>query len=118
MGAQPLAKDANQFEPDTLLPVQYYGLIRRGNVLEGERKLMFAVLEDAIECFLKNMNAKSLLRRILFYEVQNWMNVRNRAGLFSYETLCETLEIDPDGLRAALNNLRRVSKIAAIPANG
>jgi hypothetical protein len=46
------------------------------------------------------------------------MTVRNRAGLFSYETLCETLEIDPDGLRAALNNLRRVSKIAAIPANG
>ena len=93
---------ASQFEPDTLLPVQYYELMRRRNILEGERKLMFAVLEDAIDCYLKNMNAKGRRRRILFYEVQNWMNARNRAGLFSYETLCETLEVDPNGLRAAL----------------
>lgn len=98
---------ASQFEPDTLLPVQYYALMRRRNVLEGERKLMFAVLEDAIDCYLKNMNAKGRRRRILFYEVQNWMNARNRTGLFSYETLCETLEIDPNGLRTALERRLR-----------
>ncbi len=98
---------ASQFEPDTLLPVQYYELMRRRNVLEGERKLMFAVLEDAIDCYLKNMNAKGRRRRILFYEVQNWMSIRNRAGLFSYETLCETLGVDPNGLRAALERRLR-----------
>jgi hypothetical protein len=72
---------------------------------------MFAVLEDAIDCYLKNMTAKSRHRRILFYEVQNWMNARNRAGLFSYETLCEGLEIDPVALRAALE--RRLRQGAA-----
>jgi hypothetical protein len=93
---------ASQFEPDTLLPVQYYELTRRRNLLEGERKLMFAVLEDATECYLKNMNAKSRWRRILFYEAQNWMNARDRAGLFSYETVCEVFSIDAKSLRTAL----------------
>lgn len=98
---------ASQVEPDTLLPVQFYELIGRRNVLEGERKLLFAVLEEAIDCYLKNMNAKSRWRRILFYEVQDWMNARNRAGLFSYETLCEALEVDPVVLRAALEKRLR-----------
>ncbi len=99
---------ASQFEPDTLLPVQYYELTRRRNLLEGERKLMFAVLEDAIDCYLKNMNAKSRWRRILFYEVQNWMNATDRAGLFSYETVCEAFDIDAKSLRTALKEqLRR-----------
>ena len=56
---------ASQVEPDILLPVQYYELTRRRNVLESERKLMFAVLAEAIDCYLKNMNAKSRWRRIL-----------------------------------------------------
>ncbi len=98
---------AGQLEPDTLLPAQYYELMRRRNVLEGERKLMFAVLEDAIDCYLKNMTAKSRRRRILFYEVQNWMSTKNRAGLFSYETLCEALEINPVALRTGLERRLR-----------
>lgn len=112
----------SQFEPDTLLPVQYNEIMRRRSVLEGERKLMYAVLEDAVECYLKHMNAKSRRRRLLFYEVQNWMNAKNRFGLFSYQTLCEMLGIDAKALRAALEsrlkqsrrlNLNRSSDIAA-----
>ena len=99
-----------QFEPDTLLPVQYNELLRRRSVLEGERKLMFAVLEDAVECFLKHMNAKSRRHRLLFYEVQNWMNARNRVGLFSYQTLCESLGIDAKALRLSLESRLTLSR--------
>ena len=87
---------------DTLLPVQYYDLMRRRNRLEGARGLALAVLWDAVECYLKNMNAKSRQRRILFYEVQDWMNCKNRVGMFSYETLCETVGLDAKSLRTAL----------------
>jgi hypothetical protein len=93
---------ADQFVPDILLPVQYYDLMRRRNRLEGAHRLALAVLEDAVECYLKNMNAKSRQRRILFYEVQNWMNDKNRVGMFSYETLCETVGLDAKSLRTAL----------------
>ena len=99
-----------QFEPDTLLPVQYNEIMRRRTALEGEYKLMFAVLEDAVECYLKHMNAKNRRRRLLFYEVQNWMDAKNRVGLFSYHTLCESLGIDSKALRLALEARLRQSR--------
>lgn len=37
-----------------ILPVQYYDQIRRPRVLDGEQKLMFAVLEDAVREYLQS----------------------------------------------------------------
>jgi len=95
-----------KFEPDTLLPLQYYESAKRRQVLEGERRLLFAVLEDAVECYLKNMDARSRKQRLLFYEAQSWVNSRNRTGLFAYETLCEALNIDSEALRRLLDRRR------------
>ncbi len=100
----------SQFEPDTLLPVQYNDLMRRRSTLEGEHRLMYAVLEDAVDCYLKHMNAKTRRQRILFYEVRNWMEARNRVGLFTYNTLCETLGVDAKGLKAALEDRLKKSR--------
>jgi putative NADPH-quinone reductase len=85
-----------------VLPTQYNDLVRRSSVLTAERKLMWAVLADAVESYLKHMNAKTPNRRRLFYEVQSWMSAKGRVGLFSYETLCESLGIDAKRLRAEL----------------
>jgi len=41
------------FQPDTLLPDQYLDTFRRKLYLEPEKKLMLAILEDAIACFQK-----------------------------------------------------------------
>ena len=38
-----------------LLPGQYADLVRRNHVIEGELKLLLAVLEDAIRCYLRNV---------------------------------------------------------------
>ena len=99
-----------QVEPDTLLPVQYNELVRQPSALAGEHKLRFAVLEDAVDCYLKHMNAKRRWQRMLFYEVQNWMNAKNRVGLFSYQTLCESLGIDAKALRTALESRLKLSQ--------
>jgi hypothetical protein len=95
------------YEPDILLPAQYNELRRRRHELQGELKLMFAVLEDAIHCYLHHMSAKTRQRRILFYEVREWMNAKQRTGLFAYETLCESLGIDAVKLRRMLERQRR-----------
>ena len=87
---------------DILLPVQYNELTRRRSALEGEQKLLFAVLEDALECYLRHINAKSRSRRLLLCEVDIWMTAKDRVGLFSYQTLCESLGIDAKALRAGL----------------
>jgi hypothetical protein len=56
------------FEPVIILPSQYWAL-KRGAGLDRERKLLLAVLEDGIRCYLKNMNAKSRCQRTLLFEV-------------------------------------------------
>ena len=45
------------FEPDTLLPIQYFEAMRRKHLLEGEKRLILSVLEDGIECFMKYIDA-------------------------------------------------------------
>jgi hypothetical protein len=105
------------YEPDILLPEQYNELRRRRHELQGELKLMFAVLEDAIHCYLHHMNAKSRQRRILFYEVRDWMNSTRSKGLFAYETLCDALGIDAGRLRKTLEAHRRqIQGGASVPS--
>jgi hypothetical protein len=97
----------DSYQPDILLPEQYNDLRRRHHELRGELKLMFAVLEEAIHCYLHYMNARSRQRRILFYEVRECMNSKNSKGLFAYDTLCEALGIDASRLRKMLEQQRR-----------
>ena len=81
-----------------LLPGQYADLVRRNHVIEGELKLLLAVLEDAIRCYLRNVNAKDGERRREFVEVRAWFEgsmAGSRCGdIFSFENLCAALSID------------------------
>src|SRR5215472_841130 len=61
-----------QVDAGLLLPGQYVDLVRRNNVIEGELKLMLAVLEDAIRCYLRNVDSHHGERRREFVEVRNW----------------------------------------------
>ena len=103
-----------------LLPVQYADLVRRNHVIEGELKLLLAVLEDAIRCYLRNVNAKDGERRREFVEVRAWFEGSidgSRCGdIFSFENLCAALSIDPRVLLDAPANpdYRRPS-VAALP---
>jgi hypothetical protein len=90
-----------------LLPGQYADLVRRNHVIEGELKLLLAVLEDAIRCYLRYANSKEGERRREFVEVRNWFEgaragVR-RGDIFSFENLCAALGIEP---RYLLDRLR------------
>jgi hypothetical protein len=87
-----------------LMPAQYADLVRRNHTLEGELKLLMAVLEDAIRCYLRNVDAKDGERRREFIEVSNWFEstVAGPAGIFSFENLCEALGIEPHRLLARI----------------
>ncbi len=87
------------FDAGLVLPGQYADLVRRNHVIEGELKLLLAVLEDAIRCYLRNVNSKEGERRRDFVEVRNWFE-GNRTGalggdIFSFENLCAALSIEP-----------------------
>jgi hypothetical protein len=83
------------FQPDTLLPEQYLDTFRRKLHLEPEKKLMLAVLEDAIACFQKYVFTREGKGKILFQEAEDWVQDTNSDWLFSFANVCETLGFNP-----------------------
>jgi len=95
------------FEPDALLPAQFYSAFRGGSRVRGEKRLMLAVLQDALECYQKYAFSKDCRGRQLFLEAEHWIRVPDRGWYFSFENICEILEIDPEYLRQGLHAWRQ-----------
>src|SRR5690242_6764133 len=84
---------------DALMPVQYYeGIQARNRETDPVRRLMLAVLENALGC-LARADCGSLGGRRDFAEAERWMSDRHAQGPFAFETICETLGIPPDKFR-------------------
>ena len=94
------------FEPDALLPAQFYAAFRGGTAVRGEKRLMLAVLEDALDCYQKYAFARDGHGRQLFDEANEWIISGNRVWFFSFENICETLGINPEYLRRGLDHWR------------
>jgi hypothetical protein len=90
------------FQPDTLVPEQYLDTFRRKLPLEPEKKLMLAVLADAIACFQKYVFARDGKGKMLFQEADDWIQDTNSDWLFSFANVCEILGLAPDYLRQGL----------------
>jgi len=109
------------FQPDTLLPDQFMDTFRRKSHLEPEKKLMLAVLEDAIACYQKYVFARDGKGRALFEETEQWIMEKNGDWLFSFANVCETLGFDSDYLREGLlqwkaEKTAAQSKLAVYPS--
>jgi hypothetical protein len=90
---------------DPVLRFEYYALQTR-NVLDGERALMFAVLVDALDTYVKTRNAKGHRKRAEFNEVDGWIRSRTTSSPFSFETICDSLGLNPDAIRFSLKSPR------------
>src|SRR5262245_3859831 len=81
---------------------------------EKEEALMLAVLADAIECFQKYVFAENERGKRSFQEAEDWILEKNSDWLFSFHSICETLELSPDYLRQGL--LRwKAAQVEVIP---
>jgi hypothetical protein len=90
---------------DPVLRFEYYALQTR-NVLDGERALMFAVLVDALDTYVKTRNAKGHRKRAEFNEVDGWIRSRTTSSPFSFENICDSLGLNPDAIRFSLKSPR------------
>jgi len=95
------------FQPEGLLPVQYYETLRRKHELRTEKLLMFAVLEDAVQDYMKYLSSSSKKGQQRFREAEDWINTQNKLGLFSFDNVCEALDIDPDYMRRGLHQWKK-----------
>ncbi len=95
------------FEPDTLLPVQYFEAMRRKHLLEGEKRLILSVLEDGIECFMKYVDAPTGKGQRLFRDAEEWINLHDKQWIFSFDNVCDMLDINPDYMRRGLHEWKQ-----------
>jgi hypothetical protein len=93
---------AHLLQPDTLLPSQYFAALRRKGAHEPERRLAIAVLQDAVDCFQKHLWARDRKARQLFHDADEWIASDDRTWPFSFENICDLLQINPEYLRRGL----------------
>src|SRR6185437_13827108 len=88
-----------------LLPSQYFGALvgRSANVYQdGEKRLMLAILEDAIRVYLgvncctSNKSSAARQKR----EAAHWIFIDRSPSLFAFESLCDALGISADYVRS------------------
>jgi hypothetical protein len=95
-------KIASLFQPDTLLPAQFYGNLRRKNLLQPEMQLALAILEDAINCFQEYLMAEGGKGKKLFNEAEEWILEEDGDWIFSFRNVCELLGLKPTYVRQGL----------------
>jgi hypothetical protein len=93
------------FQGIGILPTQYGAMCRRKLPSQGERKLLFAVLEDAIRSYLRHRDGNPIARKNPdFVEAAEWLSSDEEVGPFSFVRVCDALGINPDRLRAGITN--------------
>ena len=112
---------AGFLQPDAILPAQFFQSLRSKGRFDGERRLMIAVLEDAVNCFMKQLHATDPKARQLFLDAEEWITAEDRTWFFAFENVCETLDLNPDYVRAGLfkwraAERRRVGDVAVAAA--
>jgi hypothetical protein len=85
---------------DTADPIAFEQFSKRANI-GGEERLMLAVLQDAVECQQYALS-ECPWEKQLFQEAETWILARNSDWAFSFENICETLNLDPGYIRRGL----------------
>lgn len=90
-----------------ILPEQFFGKLREYE--SGERRLLAAVLEDAVTCFQRFLFASGQRQRRLYQEAERWIMERAQSvrtedmcPYFSFDRVCDVLGLDADGVRDRL----------------
>jgi hypothetical protein len=89
-------------QPEAVLPHQFFSESWESVAVEGESKLMIAVLEDALHCYQKYAFAADARGQRLFREAEEWLMKPDTGAAFTFEYICETRGLDPDSVRLSL----------------
>src|SRR6185295_8323989 len=96
---------------------QFFQSLRSKGQYDGERRLMIAILEDAVNCFMKQLHATDPKARQLYLDAEEWISAEDPSWFFSFENVCNTLDLNPAYLREGLlkwrdGQLKRVAEAA------
>jgi len=86
------------FEPDILNETALPPNARR--LLTPERRLLVAILSDAIDCYRKNLGGRTARARRLCREAEHWIHDDDQLWVFSFRNICDALGVDAAAMRA------------------
>jgi hypothetical protein len=100
------------FEPDTILPTQFYAMFKNSQYREPERRLMVAILEDAVSCLSADLRQCNPRQKKQYEEAKHWVTTDEESEwIFSFKNICEVLGMDPGYLRRGLIGSKTASPI-------
>ena len=73
----------------------------KGYATGAERALMSALLFDGVQSYLNSILSSAKEKNV---EAVSWINSRDDSYVFSFQSVCEGLGIDPDALRLGIAN--------------
>ena len=86
---------------DTIFPSRFFDRLRKAD--ETEKRLMAAILEDAVDVYRKSEAARTKRDRDLLREVEAWLRSDDTASPFAFLRICRELAIDPRWFRQVLS---------------
>ena len=116
--------DLDRFAADLLPPDDGSGAVvpqredAPPEVAAATRRLMRAVLVDALHVFLTRMPRGHATADLRFREVEQWFRSRDERWPFSFERVCEALDMDPARVRRRLGEHRCAAFAGVVPPAG
>jgi len=107
-GGTPVEEMTTLFQPDSLLPVQYFENFRRKVQTEPEKRLLLAVLEDALAAYQKHFSSRGGRGMKLFRETEEWIFREDSTRPFCFTNICEVVGFDPQYIRSGLVKWREM----------
>lgn len=93
---------ASALQADIIVPSQYFDRVRSEDSSQPEKRLMLAVMENAIVTFQKSIYAATRRQRRLLKETEEWIHSLDTSWPFSFENICASLDIEANYLRNGL----------------
>jgi len=93
---------SSMIEADLIVPSQFFDRIKSERSSQPEKRLMLAVMEDAISTFQKSVYGATRRQRRLLKETEEWIGSGDTGWPFSFENICAALDIEADYLRTGL----------------
>jgi hypothetical protein len=89
-------------EPAAVLPEQIGGAFANGAGLQPEKRLMLAVLEDAVAVFMREAARDSHEASADFEAARVWIASDAAEWPFSFVNICRALGLEPSSIRRGL----------------
>jgi len=94
-------------QPDVVCVHEYLQVYQAKAADTPEKRLVLAILRDAIDCYIHDCFTTDRRRLRTFREAEEWFFKGEEDGVFSLNNVCSILHLDPGYIRRSLRNYER-----------